>query len=113
MAITIDGNVFEHIIDTMFGETKSVHKPEFVNNPSPIIDDAIWNRSVLKVTYTIRLTDNEKWILDQLLFGHALVNLTDATYGINNDVWVQNIKASYSAKENWEKPWEYEISLFI
>ena len=113
MAITINGTTFEHIIDTIFAETEVVHKPEFINNPNPIIDDAVWDRSALKVTYVIRLTDNEKWILDQFLFGHTLVNLTDAIYGLNNDVWVENIQALWSGNINWEKPWEYEVTLII
>lgn len=111
--ITLDGNNYTHIIGTEFAEVKRVHLPEWINiaGSDPEILTNVWNEGVLKITYMLRASDAEKWELDQDLLGHILVNLTDAFYTIDHDVWVSKITAVYERRINNSKPWRITVEL--
>lgn len=111
--ITIDGNSFFHIIDTLFSETNEVFEPEYLNQNDVTLDENVWNRGPLYVTYVMRLTSLERWVLDQILLAHALVNLTDSIYGLNNDVWIKDIRERWAGDVNFDKPWETEITVIV
>lgn len=113
MTITIDGNDFDWVLDTVFSETEEVALPEWVNYESPLdVDSNVWTRFPLNIIYTLRATDAEKWILDQILFGHTQVLLTDVTHGIEGkNVWLRSLMASYRIVENKDSPWLIDIEL--
>jgi len=111
LTITLDGNEYTHIIDTGFSEIKEVQLPEWINDEMPDIDTSVWNRSPLKITYLMRVTNAEKWTLDQILLGHQKVYIEDTTYNIRADVWLMGIEAIWEADINWSKPWRIEIEL--
>jgi len=109
--ITLNGNNYTHVIGTEFVEAKKVHLPEWVNDATPDIDTNVWNEGVFKIAYMLRVTDAEKWQLDQDLTGHVAVNLTDAFYTINHNVWVYKIRAEYDRRSNNTRPWRLTVEL--
>ena len=113
-SIVLDGNEYDHIIDTGFTESKVVHLPEWINDPTPDIDTNLWTRKIGVITYTLRVTDAEKWTLDQILTGHSLVILKDDIYrlklsGIN--VWLKSIEVEWEGNINWTNPWKVTLEL--
>lgn len=110
--ITLDGNTYDHIVDVDFVEVKTAHYPEWINDETPEIETNVWNLKPLKSVYTLRVTNAEKWILDQILIGHSSVKLTDATYGIaNQDVLMIELEAVWEGHINYANPWLVTIEL--
>jgi len=114
VSITLDGNDYDHILDVVFMESETVSLPEWINDATPDIDTNVWNKKPLIVKYILRVNNAEKWVLDQILTGHAIIKLTDNTYGISNqDVWMIDIEAIWAGDINWTDPWEIEITLLM
>jgi len=111
--VSIDGTIYTYVIDTEFGEVKNVMLPEYINNPTSDIDTNVWNRGIFKVTYTLRLTDSEKWALDQILLSHATVKLIDDDYSIDDYVWMEELEAVYEANINWTYPWRVTVTFLV
>lgn len=111
MGITLDGQSYTMILGTEFDEIKEVHTPEWINDASPDVDTTVWNEGVLRVTYLLRVTDVQKWALDQDLTGHTTVTLVDSEYGINHAVWVRKIEAIYDRSRNDTNRWRIIIEL--
>lgn len=108
--ITIDGDNYSFVVDTSFSESSEIFEEDFVNQDVDL-DTSLWSKSPLTVIYAIRLSSLGKWELDQLLTGHTVINLTDAKYGLNNNVWVKKISAKWEGDANWDYPWLLEITL--
>lgn len=111
--ITLGGNVLDYIVDTLFNEENMVSNPEWVNQISVDIDTNVWAKKPIFVTYRFRLTDDEKWILDQLLLACSLTTLVDSTYTLNNSVWILSVDAIWEGNINYTKPWLFTIELVI
>jgi hypothetical protein len=111
MAITLDGQSYSNVIGTEFAETKQVHTPEWINDASPDVDTNVWTEGVFRVTYVLRVTDAQKWALDQDLTSHATVTLVDSDYDINHAVWVRKIEAIYERGRNDTSRWRIIIEL--
>jgi len=109
-SITLDGETYDYIVDTLFSETSDVSEPEFINQDAVTLDTNVWNKGPLKVTYVVRVTSAQKWVLDQLLIAHTAINLTDAKYSINNNVWVSKVEAGWNS-DNHNYPWTVTIDL--
>jgi hypothetical protein len=86
--------------------------PKYINQDTEI-DTNVWSKRVTVVTYEMRVTDAEKWVLDQLLIGHTAKTLVDAIYGFNNTVWLRSIDAEYARDENDVYRWRLIIELII
>ncbi len=110
--IYINDIVYDYVIDTNFGEIKTVSTPEWINQ-NPEIDTNIWTKKPLIIVYTLRVTDAEKWALDQLLTAHQQVFIEDDTYSIYASVWVRNINSTWAGNENYSNPWLLEIELVV
>lgn len=112
-SITLNSATYDYILDTEIrtGENFAA-LPEFINQ-SPSIDTNIWNKKVERVTYKMRVSDAQKWVLDQLLAGHTVVALVDATYGYANNIWCNSIEAIYNRKQNDTYRWEITVELII
>jgi len=114
MTITLDGNDYTHIVDTLFVEVKKVHLPEWINiTGGSEVDTNVWTQGVFRVSYMIRVTDAEKWVLDQNLLAHTLIALVDAFYSIDKNVWFYSIEAEFDRKTNDAKPWLVTIELLV
>jgi len=111
--ISIDGNYFSHIIDSLFNEKNDIPEPDFVNQDTIDLDINVWNRDLLSVTYVIRMSTAGRWLLDQLLIAHEPINLTDVKYGINGNIWIKTIREKWDGEINWSKPWQVELNLII
>jgi len=111
-SIYINNVAYDHIIDTNFGEAKSVSTPEWINQ-DPELDVNIWTKGALKIIYTLRITDAEKYVLDQLLTAHQKIFIVDDTYNIYADAWIRSINAKWEGNVNWANPWLIEIELVI
>jgi hypothetical protein len=111
--VTINGINYTYIIDTEFDEgSVNIDLPEWINAAPEF--GTIWWRDARTVIYTMRVSDAEKWVLDQLLINHVAITLTDSTYGLSGvSVWVQGIDAVYEAQNNYAKPWKLIITLLI
>ena len=111
MAIDIDGKTYSFVLkDAELTEISTVAEPEFVSQ-SVTLDENVWNKSVLEIVYVLRVTDAEKWALDQLLIAAALVALDDNIYPINDNVLVKSIEATWDARTNNTRPWLLTITL--
>lgn len=110
--IYINGVLYDHIIDTLFSESNIVANPDWINQDAEV-DTDIWSKKPLKIIYTLRVTDAEKWTLDQLLGDASAVTLVDTTYDLNVSVWVSSINATWEGDINWSKPWNIEITLTV
>ena len=112
-SITLNSATYDYILDTEIRTGENLAPlPEFINQ-SPSIDTNIWNKKVERVIYTMRVTDAQKWVLDQLLAGCVAVALVDATYGYTNNVWCTGIIAEYNRKTNDTYRWEIIVELII
>jgi len=111
MSIDIGGQTYSFVLkDVELTEVSEVAEPEFVSQ-SVELDDNVWNKSVLELIYVLRVTNAEKWALDQLLIAAALVALDDNIYPINDNVWIKSIEAEWDAKTNNTSPWLLTITL--
>ena len=110
--ITLNLVDYDHILDVDFTEINRVSLPEWINDATPDVDTDVWNLKPLKITYSLRVTHAEKWLLDQVLTGHTSIKLTDATYGITNqDVFMIDLEAVYEGNINHANPWLVTIEL--
>jgi len=99
------------VIDMNVDDTTTIFTPTWLNT-SPSLDTSVWNKEIEEVSYTVRATHYGKWVLDQVLIGHVLVNLTDDHYGIDTNVWMREISIEHD-QTNRSKPWKITVSLLI
>lgn len=112
VSISLDGNDYDHILDVDFVEVNRVSLPEWINNATPDVDTDVWDLKPLKIVYSLRVTDAEKWVLDQILTGHSSIKLTDAIYGItDDDVFMIELEAVWEGRINYANPWLVTIEL--
>lgn len=112
VSINLNGIDYDHILDTDFVEINRVALPEWINDATPDVDTNVWSLKPLKIVYVLRVTDAEKWLLDQILIGHSSIKLTDATYGItDDDVFMIDLEAVWDGEVNYANPWLMTIEL--
>lgn len=111
-SIYINDVAYNHIIDTSFSKSSIVSIPEWINS-APEIDTNVWSKKPLVIIYTLRITDAEKWALDQLLIAHQKIYIEDDIYIIDADVWIRSINAKWKGDIDWSNPWLLEIELVI
>lgn len=111
-SIYINDVAYDHIIDTAFSESKTVATPEWINQ-DPELDTNIWSKKPLIIIYTSRVTDAEKWALDQLLIAHQQTYMEDDTYNIYASVWVRSINSTWEGDVDYSNPWLIEIELVV
>jgi len=111
--ITIDGLQIDDVISWETIEETSVSTPSWINvsNPSDLVDENVWSRSVERITFLCRLNDDDKWTLEQSANGMSTVTLDDR--GTEMTVWIARITSKYDAKNNWSKPWLVEVELIV
>jgi len=110
--ITLNGIDYDFILRTDITKRSLVMMPRYINQ-SAEIDTNIWSKRVIVVTYEMRVSDAEKWTLDQLLTGHAEKVLIDDIYGFNHYVWLRSIDANYARDENDIYRWRVTIELIV
>ena len=64
-SINLNGNDYNHIIYADSVEINRVSLPEWINDATPDVDTNVWNLKPLKILYTLRVSNAEKWLLDQ------------------------------------------------
>ena len=115
-AITLDDIEFDYILRTEFAYTHTVAMPKYINQP-PEIDTNVWSEKATIITYELRVTDAQKWILDQILLTHSTIVLIDpifqSAYGYNFNVWLQSINAIYARSENDAYRWRITIEVIL
>jgi hypothetical protein len=107
---TINTILLDFIIDFKKERRKPVFKPLWVNQVESI-DTRIYNASATKIEYTIRATDAQKYIFDQMLRSHTLVPLYDDINDIYSNVWVDSVNPMWVGDWNYLRPWEIVITL--
>jgi hypothetical protein len=110
--ITLNGVDYNFVLRTDITKRSQVMLPKYINQP-PEIDTNVWSKRATVVTYEMRVTDAQKWLLDQLLEGHTTVVLVDGTYEFNDNVWLRSIDAKYARDENDTYRWRLTIELII
>ena len=110
--ITLNGIGYDFILRTDITKRSQVMMPRYINQ-SAELDTNIWSKRVIVVTYEMRVTDAEKWNLDQLLTGHTEKVLIDDIYGFKHYVWLQSVDANYARDENDIYRWRLTIELII
>jgi len=109
--ISLSGNIFNIVLDTEFGQSDVVFLPEWINDPTPNVETGLWYRTPFVVTYVLRLSHAQKWIIDQLLTGHVSFTLIDNEYGINGTFWLEEIEEEWRGEEDHSFPWLATITL--
>jgi len=109
MAVVLAGHKLMHILDFERSDKHPPFLPEWVNQPAEV-DSYIWNECVLDMSYTDKMSNDEKYLMDLALLGHQKVNLADYIHNVQGSVWISSIKATFDAK-NWAKPWNVEIAI--
>ena len=108
--ITIGSNSFD-VLDVFVVESNVVAISDWINTDIELQTN-IWRKSPFEISYLIRMTSAEKWVLDQLLFGVVSTTLTDTIYSIVAESYVINsISAKWEGHINSTKPWALEITL--
>lgn len=109
MSVTLNSIAFEDtaLIDFEISTVKKVQLPKWINE-TEVMETSFFNKEVSKIQYIVRVTDAQKWRIDNLLRNHTLVNLTDTIYGINSNVLVISAGINLSFKRNGY-PWEATI----
>lgn len=110
--ISINDIFYNYIIDTSFVKISQVAVPDWITQ-DPEIDDDVWTKKLLIIVYTLRVTDAEKWVLDQLLTAHQQVFIEDDTYNIYASTWVRNINSTWEGHIDYDNPWLLEIELVV
>jgi len=115
-AITLNDIEFDYILRTEFAYAHTVAMPKYINQP-PEIDTNIWSEKTTVITYELRVTDAQKWILDQILLNHVTIVLADPTlqtaYGYDFNSWLQSINAIYARSENDAYRWRITIEVIL
>ena len=110
--ITLNNIDYDFILRTDITKRSRVMMPKYINQV-PEIDTNVWSKRATVVTYEMRVTDAEKWVLDQLLEGHTTIILVDDIYGFNHNVWLRSIEVDYTRDENDIYRWRLIIELII
>lgn len=89
--------------------------PKWVNQDAAV-ESYIWNECVLDLTYTCRMTNQERYYMDELFQDHQKYQFSDYIHnlfsiaGNDNGVWISEIEVQWDDK-NWVKPWLVTIHL--
>ena len=111
MAITLDGLTLDHVLNWSDESTIEVAIQEFVNQTTPIVNDAIWTEHEKTITIVCREEDADKSTIETSANARATVVLVE---GITNwTVWIYSIETVYEGKINSTKPWKMTITLII
>ena len=92
---------------------KNVQVSNWLNQaPTTQISYSFYNNRLVKLSYTFRASDEDKYYVDQLLLLHSLISLTDTINNIGNadSVFINEINANWTS-DNWLRPWIITISL--
>jgi hypothetical protein len=92
---------------------KNVQVSNWLNQaPTTQISYTFFDNKLVKLNYTFRASDEDKYYLDQMILLHELVSLTDLTNIIYNtdSVWISEIDSRYTS-DNWDRPWIISIGL--
>ena len=109
-SVTVNYFDNDYIIDTSFPESSTISIPNWINQ-LPEINTNVWSKKTLKATYVMRVTDAEKWALDQLLISAITYTLTDIIYGIDSEYWIYSISSTWEGHNDYILPWKIEINL--
>jgi len=109
--ITINNKMYsyDYIIEFEKINNKTFYKPAYINQ-NETIDTTHYNVRVTELSYTYRLTNYEKWIYDQALRSHNMLNVTDEINGFIGTAWITNIETEWNPI-NAKRPWEYTIKM--
>lgn len=114
-SISLAGYTFDYIVDVLFSEGSECSEPEFLNQGTvPVVgvelDYNIWTRTPFKMAYILRVTSQQKYVLDQIVSSGSTVNLTDAKYSLNITVWMSKLEAEWNPN-NHNYPWTVIIDI--
>jgi hypothetical protein len=107
----IAGVNYDYVIGLDLFFSKKAQVSDFVSQSLSDIDPTVWVKKKALLVYTLRVTDYEKWTLDQLLAGHQIINVLDGNYSFYIDAWLSGLRAYREPERNWVKPWRLEVSL--
>lgn len=107
--VSVDGIALDFIIKFERKNRKITFIPEWINQ-TETVETYMWNKSLLELDYTFRVTDDTRWNMDQSFRGHSKVYLTDYIHNLFGSVWILKIESKWN-EVNWERPWETTIHL--
>lgn len=92
--ITIGNINFDYVLNIDYVKAWKQAVEEFVGD-TEVIDEAIWTKYNPKISYDVRLTEDQKDQLDQLHHDHVQVILNDAWNGLTADVLINKLDYKY------------------
>ena len=111
MSVSIDTVTLntEYIIGFNINSEDIVQLPKWLNQEETIIE-TFHNKEISTIEYVVRLSDSEKWDIDNILRNHELITLTDTIYGIDNDTYLVNVEYDYTFS-HFPYYWNSKITL--
>jgi hypothetical protein len=112
VTVTINSILLDFIIKFDKVKRNKVFQPLWIDQIENI-DTRVYNTFAIKVEYTIRATDTQKYIFDQMLRSHTLVKLYDDINDLYGNIWVDSVNPMWVGDWNYLRPWEIVITCII
>jgi len=88
-------------------DTTNIVESGWVNSPVELQYD-IWSKDAPTYEYTIKCTNDERWILDNYLMGHIQILLFDSKRNHYVEVWLESIKEEWTFEK--DTPWILSVT---
>lgn len=108
--VGINNVYYDYTIAASYDNVSDVSNPEWLNQ-EPSLNEDVWSKKLRNISYTMRLTDFQKYTIDKIFHTKRLAYVDDETYNRLHYVWVSSLDITYSKKENDIYPWIVEIKV--
>lgn len=110
--VRIDNIELDFIINFDISNINYVQLPKWINQTESM-NENFYNRTSISVSYKCRVSDANKWIIDQKFRNHAFVYLKDGIHNIfSQSAWIKRVQADWT-DTNWEREWIVTITLIV
>jgi hypothetical protein len=100
---------FNYIIEFEIVNRQLTQIPEWVNQVEELRTE-FYEVHLKQVTYTIRMTDKEKWQVECAMRSHKMLQLIDTIHSIDANAWITKVESKMFF-QNVTKPWEVKVTL--
>lgn len=110
MSVVINRYTYKNVLDVSYDHVSKSTLPKWINELEAI-NTKVWNRNIQRISYVLRVSDIEKWKLDQLLKQHRTVTIRDIPSEHYFMVWIISMGVELESKVNAKYPWKVTIEV--